>query len=459
MIEIGHFDTLNCQGMTRRSFLQAGALGALELTLPHLLAQRAADATMTGTARSVILLWLWGGPSHFETFDPKPDAPSGVRGPFAPIRTKAPGVYVCELFPQLAAVADQFAMIRSLNHDQSDHNVGGTVALTGVPAGGRIGGGAPVPGVRKPTVGSLVAYLKGMKPGQWPPFIAVGPVCKVSGAPLSGQDAANLSASCEPFRVEYSMENGVQMPPSLQLPKEISVRRLSDRRRLLGALDALQRQTERAAEVNQFNGFYEQAFALMTSAPTKKAFDIESEPRALRDRYGRTQFGQSCLLARRLVEVGVPFVQVNWSAHAEDEQTSGGDGGWDGHWRLFEFMQERFAWILDTALSALLTDLRERGLLDSTLVIAMGEFGRTPKINGCGGRDHWPGCYSALLAGGGVRGGNVIGASDDEGAYPADRALHPTSLHATVLHTLGLDRIPLNEVGVGVEAETVTDLF
>jgi hypothetical protein len=458
MLEIGRAETRTCQGVTRRSLLQVGGIGALGLTLPGLLAAQPA-AARPATARSVILLWLFGAPSHLDLWDLKPDAPSEVRGPFRPIRTSAPGMEISELLPQVARQAHRFSLVRSMHHDDSDHNVGGTVSLTGVPFGGKVGGGAPLPGPRRPTLGSLVARLRGFHPGQLPPFVCAGQPARVSfGA--SGQDAAGLGALYEAFRVEYNLDDGLKLPPEFTPSAGITTRRLDDRRRLLAQLDRFEASLDRMPELEKAGQFHRQAFSLLTSPAARKAFNLDEEPAALRNRYGRTRFGQSCLLARRLAEAAVPFIQVNWSDHGEDQQTSGGDGGWDHHWRLFEFIQDGgYAWGLDQALSALVADLQDRGMLDSTLIIATGEFGRTPKINGCGGRDHWPGVYTSLFAGGGVQGGRVVGESDTQGAYPASNAVHPFNVHATVIQALGLDRLALIPLGAGFEAEPIHELF
>lgn len=442
---------------SRRELLQLGASGALALNLQLGLTGRV-QASPSGKAKSVILLWLYGGPSHIDTLDPKPLAASNVRSPFAPIDTAVPGVRMTELLPQLSQRTDRFSIVRGMSHENSDHNVGGTIALTGVPAGGKLGGGAPIPGTRRPTLGSLVTRLMGSRPGPWPPFMCIGAPAKVSGA-ASGQDAAGFEAHYEPFRVEYSLADGLKAPPELALLADLNPRRLTQRRELLSRLDGRATPAAGSAELARLGQFYDQALGLLTSGQTRQSLELDAEPATLRDRYGRTRFGQSCLLARRLVETGVPFVQVNWSDHGEDQQTSGGDGGWDHHVRLYEFLQDHCAWTLDQALSALLDDLQDRGLLDSTLVIAMGEFGRTPKINGSGGRDHWANVYSMLLAGGGVQGGRIVGASDHEGGYPADRPVHPTELHSTVLWAMGLDRLALIPLGINLVAEPVAELF
>jgi len=442
---------------SRREFLQMGSLGALGLSLPSLMAKRAL-ANSEGKAKSVILLWLYGGPSHIDTFDPKPKAPSNIRSPFSPISTAVEGIQTTELLPKIAQRTDKLAILRGMHHENSDHNVGGTIALTGVPAGGKLGGGAPVSGTRRPTLGSLVTKLKSNQPGHWPPFMCVGAAARVSGG-ASGQDAAGFGAPFEPFRIHYKLEHGLKIPEELQLLPGLTANRLDDRKALLGQIDRFEKTIGDLAEVVRLNQFYEQALGLLTSPKARQALDLDGEPVEVRQRYGLTRFGQSCLLARKLVESGVPFVQVNWSDHGEDQQTSGGDGGWDHHWRLYEFIQDHCAWSLDQGYSALLDDLDDRGMLDETLVIAMGEFGRTPKINGCGGRDHWSNVYSIVLAGGGVQGGRVIGSSDNEGGFPADRPVHPKELHATILKATGIDRLQLIPLGIPLQEEPIDELF
>ncbi len=442
---------------TRREFLQVGTIGALGLSLPAFLAQQA-KASAPGRARSVMLLWLYGGPSHIDTLDPKPAAAANIRSPFSPIATSVTGIRITELLPQLARLAHRYAVIRSMHHENSDHNVGGTIALTGVPAGGKLGGGAPVPGTRRPTLGSLATRLAPAPANGWPAFMCVGAPARVSGG-ASGQDAAGFGARYEPFRVEYHLEGGLRLPPQMTLLPDLNPQRLHARRQLLARMQGPAPANGTAAEHGRLGQFYDQALGLLTSPQARQALDLQAEPVNRRSRYGRTRFGQSCLLARRLVEAGVRFVQVNWSDHGEDQQTSGGDGGWDHHVRLYEFLHDHCAWTLDQALSALLEDLHERGLLDSTLVIAMGEFGRTPHINGSGGRDHWNQVYSILLSGGGVRGGQVIGASDRQGGLPAERPVHPTELHASVLAAMGLDRLALIPLGVNLDAQPVGELL
>lgn len=465
MLSFGRMSVRNCSGVSRRSLVQIGACSALGLTLEGLVAgqsgRAAAHAAATvphGRVKSVLLLWMWGGPSHHEMWDPKPEAPVAIRGPFRPIATATTGTQISEMLPQLARRTNQFAILRSLSHNQTDHNVAGTIGLTGHVFGAKASGGVPFPGTVRPSLGSVVSYLSRARTGDWPGFTCIGPNCKVSGENLRGQMASVLGAPHDPFRIEgYSYEDGVRIPPSLEPLREIPGDRLGRRRDLLGQFDAWQASVEARGEVERYSDVRQKAFALVAAGATKGALNLDAEPDAIRDRYGRTVFGQNVLLGRRLVEAGVPFVQVNWSGDAEDEQ-QGGDGGWDLHYRLFERMQERYCPLFDHTFSALLDDLRDRGLLESTLVIAMGEFGRSPKISDIGGREHWPFVYSAVVAGGGVPGGLVLGASDAEGGYPRLRPVHPANLVATVLEKMGLDRLALGDRDASIIEPPIEEL-
>jgi hypothetical protein len=446
MLNLGHLNSRNCQYSSRRELLQVGACGALGLSLPQWFAARAAaDSASSGPAspvkaKSVLLLWMWGGPSHHEMWDPKPEAPLTIRGPYRPIDTSASGMQISELLPMTAQTARRFCIVRSMAHDQSDHNVGGTVSLTGTKNGAKASGAVPFPGRVRPSLGSLVSYLGRERGSDWPSFTAIGPECVVSGAPLLGQDANVLGAAHDPFRLQGWTENGgLTLPSSLQPLGDIGAPRLDNRRDVLSRLEGWQRQIEASGQIDRYSEVRQKAFGLISSAGAKAALNLEAESETLRDRYGRTVFGQNCILARRLVETGVPFVQVNWSGDAEDEQ-QGGDGGWDLHYRLFERMQDRYCPVFDLAFSALLEDLDQRGLLDTTLVLAMGEFGRSPKISSIGGREHWPFGYSIVAAGAGTPGGAVIGSTTFDGGFPAERPNHPVDLIATVLQKMGLSR-------------------
>nr|AYC79400.1 DUF1501 domain-containing protein [uncultured bacterium] len=459
MFNLGRLRTRDCQGLTRRELLQVGTCSALGLSLPQWLAGQAqADVAKPSKVKSVLLLWLWGGPSHHEMWDPKPDAPSQIRGCYNPIATATPGTQISELLPQLARRTDKYAIIRSMNHDQKDHNVGGTIGLTGHVFGAKASGGIPFPGTVRPSIGSLISYMHRGHSSAWPAFTCIGPICKVSGENLRGQMAGVLGAPHDPFRLEgFSFEEGVRVPRSLEPLREISTDRLGTRRSLLTEIDTLQKQLEASGEVGRYDDLRQKAFALVTSATSKGALNLDAESEALRDRYGRTIYGQNLIIGRRLVEAGVPFVQVNWSGDAEDEQ-QGGDGGWDLHYRLFERMQERYCPIYDRALSALLDDMQDRGLLETTLVIAMGEFGRSPQISGAAGREHWPWVYSAFVAGGGVPGGLVLGSSSADGGYPRSHPVHPANLISTVFHKMGLDRLALGDRDASVLEGPIAEL-
>jgi uncharacterized protein (DUF1501 family) len=446
MLLIGENKTRTCQGITRRGLVQAGILGALGLNLPDFLAMRAA-AAQPGRQRAVILLWLWGGPSHLDTFDPKPEAPSEYRGPYRAITTRADGIQVTELFPELAKRANLFSLVRSLNHGTNDHGLAGAVNLTGrMPQAGRI----------SPNTGSIVARIRSSA-SALSHFVAIGEPMQQGHRLIQGEGGGILGSVYDPLRVRYDMETGVLVGETKRA-EGITEERLARRRGLMAALDERGRRFAAGRETRALDHFYQQAFSLMSSGEASRALELRLEPDRLRDRYSRTRFGQSCLLARRLVESGVPFVQVNWSTHVEAEEDAG-DGGWDNHYRNFELMQERQAWPLDRALSALLDDLRDRGMLEETLVVAVGEFGRTPKINDKAGRDHWQTCYTALLAGGGVQGGLVVGSSDARGEYPASNPKTPADLQATVLDRLGITRTDVLNLGLPVDGEVIAELL
>jgi len=382
---------------------------------------RAADESSTPRARSCILIWLDGGPSHLDTFDLKPDAPAEVRGPFRPIDTNVAGVQVSELLPRTAQLMDKIALVRSLTSPLGEHNFGTHYLLTGY---------RPSPVVEYPAFGSVLAHCRGDQ-GVLPRNIAV-PNFRVGGSKFSGQGF--LSAATRPFAV-----NGDPAKPDFRVRDldpypEVDAARLDRRREFLQALDRFQRQGEELSQ-SVADPEFEQAFRLVASHDAKQAFDLRQEPPDVRQRYGGKTIGQSCLLARRLVERGVPFVTVN-------------NPGWDTHENAYTRLKEGYTGAqvpvglipsLDQALSALLNDLDQRELLAETLVLVMGEFGRTPKLNTSGGRDHWPRVFSVALAGGGIRGGQVIGASDSVGEGPRDRPVTPADLAATIYTLLGVD--------------------
>jgi hypothetical protein len=454
MLLLGRQNQRTCQAVSRRSFLQIGASTVLGLSLADWLR---AESTL-GSARQVVLLWLWGGPSHLDTFDPKPNAPLEYRGPFSSIPTRVPGLRFCELFPKLASATDRLAIIRSLHTQSNDHGIAGTIGLTGSAAGGTGLDGKPLAGSPRPATGSVIARArKGDAESQLPPFLVIGGKLHQGKKPIIGEGGGPLGAMYDPFRLEYDPVNGTQAP-ALQLPGGLTPERLSDRQKLMRTIDLAERRTDQLRSVGALDDYRSQAFAMLTSNTARAAFDLSAEKPKLLDRYGRTRFGQSCVLARRLIESGVSYVQVNWSDHVEAEEDSG-DGGWDHHYRNFQIMQDRHAVWLDQALSAFLDDLSERGLLKSTLVLAFGEFGRSPKINDKAGREHHPGCFSALLAGGGVIGGRVIGESTARGETPHENPLTPADICATVHHVTGITSEQANVLGIGTGGKVIEALF
>jgi hypothetical protein len=457
MLFIGRQAQRTCQTLSRRAFLQAGGSTVLGLSLADLLRWKAEGALAAGgTAKSVLLVWLWGGPAHLDTWDPKPNAPLQYRGPFAPIATRVPGLRICELFPQLAQIADSFSIIRSLETQSNDHGVAGTIGLTGSGSGAVDLGGKSANGSARPATGSVVARVRGPRP-PLPPFLTIGGRLHQGKKAIIGEGGGPLGTMYDPFRLEYEPEGRFKIP-ALQLEPELTPDRLDERHRLMRALDQLDRQADLLHSGQAIDDYRAQAFALLTTPAAKKIFDLGRETEQVRDRYGRTRFGQSCLLARRLVQHGVPFVQVNWSDHVEAEEDSG-DGGWDHHYRNFQIMQDRHAPWLDQSLAALLTDLRERGLLASTLVLVVGEFGRSPKINDKAGRDHWEKCYSALVAGGGFQGGHVLGESDARGELPREHPLTPADLAATIYHAVGLTSEQAATLGLAVNGSVIDALL
>ncbi len=449
MLLVGRQRSRVCGGVHRRAFLQVGASTVLGLNWASWLAARAA-ARPEAPARAVILVWLWGGPSHLDTFDPKPHAPLEYRGPFGTIPTRIPGVRFCELFPKLAGISQHLAVLRTLTTPSNDHGIAGTVGLTGNAAGGVGLDGRPLPGSPRPALGSVVAKARRDRPARrgdaLHPFFVIGGKLHQGKKPIIGEGGGSLGAAWDPFRLVYDPVQGTRVP-ALQLPPELTPERLVQRRELLEALSSLRQRTEELHRGGTLESHRQRVLEMLTAPQTAAAFDLSREPAAMVERYGRTRFGQSCLLARRLVEAGIPFVQVNWSDHVEAEEDAG-DGGWDHHYRNFQLMQDRHAPWLDQSLTALLTDLRERGLLESTLVVAVGEFGREPKVNDKAGREHWPHCFCALACGGGLRGGVVVGTSDAKAAHPVDTPLTPADLHATILHQLGLTSEQITGLGL-----------
>jgi hypothetical protein len=376
----------------------------------------------------VILLFQFGGPSHLDTFDPKPDAPREIRGEFGVIPTCVPGVQVTEHLPRMAKLADRYALLRSVHHNRSSHNPGAYYALTGrEPLIDIVTLNASATDFPHP--GSIVDYLD---TAERPVPTSVALPTMIADGPFRtpGEFAGFLGKEYDPLWVLRDPNAADFRVSELTLPDGVDVTRLDNRRAILDALDDQSRLTDRFAAVKGMSDYQARAADLLTAPATRKAFALHEESATLRDRYGRTTYGQSVLLARRLIEAGVRFVTVYFSA---------GIGGWDTHKENFSTLKNSRLPQTDQTVSALLEDLAQRGLLSETLVYWTGDFGRTPKINKEAGRDHWPQCQTVLMAGGGIRGGQVYGASDPTGAYPRDTPLRPDDITATVFHALGLD--------------------
>ncbi len=422
----------------------------LGLTLPKLLAAGGVDshrAKPKAKAKSIVFLYQFGGPSHLETFDMKPDAPEGIRGLHRPISSSADGIQVSERLPRTARVMDKVTLIRSVHHTMKNHNSAAYYALTGH--------APPVDDIRLkdslelfPAYGSVVDRLSPAR-GELPTFIAYPHVIR-DGSVTPGQHASFLGKAHDPLLITQDPNAPDFSLPELSLPEGVSFERLQSRRELQRLVDAQSRILEFSPQARGLDSYYDKALAMLSSATLREAFNLGSEPDKVREAYGRSTYGQGCLLARRLVEAGVKFVTVYFSNSIGGQSTDA--GGWDTHGfnntRMFPIIEKYHLPITDVTLPTFLEDLDQRGLLETTLVVWMGEFGRTPKVNENVSRDHWPQCYTVLLAGGGVKRGFVYGASDKHGAHPAENPIRPDDLAATMYHLLGID--PQAEVrGVG----------
>jgi hypothetical protein len=418
---------------SRRRILEVGSSSALGLTLPQLLA--AADTRSSGlgdptfgSARSCVVIFLWGGPGQQDLWDPKPQAPSMLRGEFSPIDTRVPGIQITDQLPNLARQTKRFTIVRSVTHRDFEHGSAAYTALTGQPH--------PLPGTNTtarpddfPTYGSVVTKLTPTS-DPVPEFVVLGPVMHQGARPpLAGQNAGFLGPGFDAFRVADNPAGDSFDVEGIALQDGLSDRRFADRRRLLASLDQ-QRPASNHPQVKGMSKLYDRAFGLLGSMKLRRAFDLTGESDTLRDAYGRSQFGQTLLLARRLVEARVPLVTINWSKLNTDQ--------WDTHKNNYPRLRKLLP-PFDLGLAAFLQDLDERGLLDSTLVVCLGEFGRTPKINENAGRDHWPDCYSMVLAGGGISGGQIYGASNRSASYPVRDDVAPWDIAATMYHLIGID--------------------
>jgi hypothetical protein len=438
-----------CDGVTRREWLRVGGLSVLGLSLADLPAPQATlDAapqgnqltrglagTTFGRAKNVIFLWLQGGPPQHETFDPKPDAPAEIRGPFRPIQTNIPGIQFCELLPRTAQRADKLAIIRSLATDDNNHDVSGYWVLTGYPYGP--GSARQIKPTDWPYFGSVVKQLKPSE--QLPALTSVWLPDKMrlnDNVTPAGQTGGFLGSFWDPERFVGDPASEDYRIEGLNLPIDLPSHRMQDRAALLGRLNARLREADRRSAAGEWSQLSSFALDLVTSGQAKEAFNLSREPESLRDRYGRHTWGQSCLLARRLIEAGVRLVHVNWPREPGDSAVD--NPLWDTHAQNADRLQDVLCPLFDVTFAALLDDLDDRGLLDETLVVAVGEFGRTPKINSLGGRDHWGPVFSCALAGAGISGGQVFGASDRHGAYPVSDPIRPHDLTATIYHLLGI---------------------
>jgi hypothetical protein len=419
-----------CDGFNRRDFFHVGALSGLGLSMVDLFSLKASGALDAGKeSMNCIFLFLVGGPSQLDTWDMKPDAPAEIRGPFKPIPTNVDGIQVSEIFPRMARHADKYSLVRSVYHKAAAvHDTGHQMMQTG-----RLFQA----GMEHPHAGCVLGKLRGPR-GALPPHVLLPrPIGKTGGNMPHGQDAGYLGRAFDPFVLNSDPSLPDFKVRDLLPPDYISSNRLNRRRNLREIVDGVVGKFENSDDARLLDSSFHQAYTLISSSRAREAFDITLEDDAVRKRYGRNKFGQSCLLARRLVERGVRFVTVNMFETVFNEIT------WDIHgsapFSPISCYSDLVGPMFDNGFSSLLEDLQDRGLLENTLVVAMGEFGRTPKINPAGGRDHWPGCWTTVFAGGGIQGGRIVGESDEIGALPKDRPVTPGEVVATVYHQMGVD--------------------
>jgi hypothetical protein len=430
-----------CDGITRREALRVGGLGFTGLMWADCLRARATAGSEVppgrkpgsfGKARACILIFNYGGPSHLDSWDLKPDAPREIRGEFKPMATRVPGIAISEHLPRLATLAGHYAILRSVNHRDNDHAIGAYLALTGHhhPKNAILGIEPPVTPQDMPSLGSVVSKLR---PGRKPvfPYVTLGDLRHFGNHDTLGQDAGCLGKVYDPFTVPFvrPMTGPLDLGGVASLWANVDARRLDARRQLLAQMNRAAPALEATASMRNLDAFTRKAYALLASPSSRDAFDITKEPHKVRDAYGPTAFAQNCLLARRLVEAGVPLVTVY----------SVGNRDWDTHGGNFKALKNTLLPATDRGVSALLNDLHSRGLLQETLVVWMGDMGRTPRINKDAGRDHWSFCYSIVMAGGGVRGGQVHGSSDRTAGYPSTSPVSPADVAATIYHSLGIN--------------------
>jgi hypothetical protein len=436
-----------CDGLRRRDFLHAGSLSFLGLGLTQFMGLKAQGAVEPDKKdANCIMLFLVGGPSQLDNWDMKPNAPAEIRGPYKPIKTNVPGVEISENFPRMAKHADKYALIRSVYHTAAAvHDSGHQMMQTG-----RLFQG----GIEQPHIGCVLTKLRGPK-GDVPAHVLLPrPIGNTGGNMPHGQTAGYLGKTYDPFVLNADPSDPNFKVPDMLPPDYLSALRVDRRKNWREMVDQTVSKFETSADARLLDSTFHQAYTLMSSQKAREAFELSREPEKIRERYGLNRFGQSCLLARRLIEAGVRFVTVNMFETVFDEIT------WDIHgskpFSPISCYRDLVGPMYDMAYSSLLEDLASRGLLTNTMVVSMGEFGRTPKVNPAGGRDHWPACWTIMMAGGGVKGGQIIGASDDIGATPKDRPTTPAEVAATIFHSLG---IPLETElpGVGGRPIRVVD--
>ncbi len=424
-----------CDGITRRDFVKVGVLSSLGLGVADVLRAQAAGLPPKKDV-SCIFIWLEGGPSHIDMWDPKPDAPSEFRGDFKPIETNVSGIRISEHLPFSARQAHRYSIIRSMTHPSADHGRAQHYMETGMlPTSGDFNGKAP--NNIHPSFGSIVSKERGVA-GPLPPYIALPSIVNSGGSAFLGAGHAPFVIESDPASPQFKVRD-------VDVPNGLSQSRIGQRQILLDRLNRQDRALENAnSNLRSMDTFYQKAHGLITSPEAKKAFDIASEERKTREAYGLTRLGQSCLMARRLVEAGSRFVSVS---HVN----------WDNHTTCCQTLKETLLPTFDRAFATLLEDLQQRGMLDSTLVVVSGDFGRTPRINKDAGRDHWPNVFSVVLAGGGIKGGQVVGASDARGELPADRPVTPEMLAATLFSSLGVDHTRIYHTPTGRPVQVVSD--
>ncbi len=399
--------------LNRRALLKVGALAIGGLTLPNLLRARAANQSATNR-KSVILVWAAGGPSHIDMYDLKPNAPAEVRGEYKPIPTNVNGIQIGEHLPLQAKMFDKLSVVRSAYHTNAGHGMGSQWMQTGYQATIEVNDNI------FPSTGSVVAKLKGANEPGLPAYVNLPKRVSFGGA-------AYLGASFNPFALDANPNDASFQVKNLKLPSRVSAERLEARKKLVSDIDTIRRDIDAKGDITGLDTFYRDAMEMVTNTKAQTAFDVNKEPTKLRDSYGRNDLGQSCLLARRLVESGVTFVTVQ------------AGGGWDTHSNNFTELKRRLLPQYDAAVAALVQDLHDRRLSEDVLVMSMGEFGRTPKINKDAGRDHWPGAMSVLYAGGGLKMGQMIGTTDSTASYPTSKPYTPGCVLSTMYHCLGVD--------------------